>query len=260
MRDVERLEILLEGFRGDLHPRDGLHVLLQLPVGGVPALEPRPGHVFVDGEMRGVVPPVVHVPPHQGIDQQPVGRPGEVLRVLRHGLEDQRHLIVLVPVADVLVAVGVRLVIGHGDAVGRGVKLPAPLHVGPHAADEVRRRAVAQHVILLHPLGHGGLKDLQHPLGEVPALRGRFRHHGGDGLRAAEIVPLQIPVQHGIDLREVIGIHLVLEFPGMLLLQGLQLLIGGQHLLELLRLQKAQGRFLGSVRTVGGLRHGGGLL
>ena len=161
MGDIKGFKILFEGFRGDLHARDGLHILLDLAVGGVSGAEPRPVHIFLDSKARGAVAPVVAVAAHQGVDQQAVRRPGEIFRVFRDGLKDDGHFVILVAVADVLVAVGVRLGIGHGDAVGGGMKFPAALHIRPDAADEIGGGAVAQHIVFLHPRGDGLIKNIQ---------------------------------------------------------------------------------------------------
>ena len=67
---------------------------------------------------------------------------------------------------------------------------------------------------------------------------------------------LEVAVQQGVDVAEVVGVHLVLELAGMLLFQGLELLVGGQHLLELLGLQEAQGRILELADGLGELGHG----
>ena len=69
---------------------------------------------------------------------------------------------------------------------------------------------------------------------------------------------LEIIVHQGIDVPEVIGVHLVFELAGMVLFQRLQFLIGRQHFLELLRLQKAQGRVLQLFDGLRELGHGGG--
>ena len=233
--DVEGFKVLFEGFGGDLHAGDGLHILFQLAVGGVPAFQPRPRHVFLDGEGGGVVPPVVGVAPHQGVDQQAVGRPAEVFRVGFHRLKDEGHLVILVAVTDVLVAVGVRLIVGDGDAVGRRVELPPPLHVGPHAADEVGGGAVAQNVVFLHPLCHRGLEDVQQCGGEGHALRRTLRDDGGHGFRVGEGTGLQVGVHNGVDVGKIVGVQLVAELAGVFLLKGLELAVDGQHFLKLLR-------------------------
>ena len=137
------------------------------------------------------------------------------------------------------------------------MELPAPLHIGPHAADEVGGGAVAQHVVFLHPLGHGGLKNLHQRGGQGDGLRLPRLHGGGDGLRGAEVVGLEVAVQQGVDVPEVVGVHLVFEFAGMVFFQGLDLLVGGQHLLELLRLQKALGSVFQLLKRLGKLGHGG---
>ena len=258
--DVEGFKVLFEGFGGDLHAGDGLHILFQLAVGGVPAFQPRPRHVFLDGEGGGVVPPVVGVASHQGVDQQAVGRPAEVFRVGFHRFEDEGHFVILVAVADVLVAVGVRLIVGDGDAVGRRVELSPPLHVGPHAADEVGGGAVAQHVIFLHPLRHRGLENVQQRGGEGHALRRGFRDDGGHGLRVGEGTGLQVGVHNGVDVGEVVGVQLVAEFAGVFLLKGFELAVDGQHFLKLLRFQKTQRLTPELVHGRGILRHGKALL
>ena len=260
MGDVEGFKVLFEGFGGDLHAGDGLHVFFQLAVGRVPAFQASPRHVFLNGEGSGVVPPVVGIAPHEGVDQQAVGRPAEVLRVGFHRFEDEGHLIVLVAVADVLVAVGIRLIVGDGDAVGRRVELPPPLHVGPHAADEVGGGAVAQNVIFLHPLRHRGLEDVQQRGGEGHALRRALRDDGGHGFRVGEGAGLQVGVHNGVDVGEVVGVQLVAEFAGVFLLKGLELAVDGQHFLKLLRFQKTQRLVPELVHGRGILRHGKALL
>ena len=219
------------------------------------------GAEFVrDVEPGAVIPPSVPVAPHQRVDQKPVGGPREVFRVFADCLEDQRHLIVLVAVADVLVAVGVRLIVGDGDTVGRRVELPPPLHVGPHAADEVGGGAVAQNVIFLHPLRHRGLEDVQQRGGEGHALRRAFRDDGGHGFRIGEGAGLQVGVHKGVDVGEVVGVQLVAELAGVFLLKGLELAVDGQHFLKLLRFQKTQRLVPELIHGRGFLRHGKALL
>ena len=260
MGDVEGFKVLFEGFGGDLHAGDGLHIFFQLAVGRIPAFQARPRHVFLDGEGGCVVPPVVGVAPHQGVDQQAVGRPAEVFRVGFHRLKDEGHLIVLVAVADVLVAVGVRLIVGDGDAVGRRVELPPPLHVGPHAADKVGGGAVAQNVVFLHPLRHRGLEDVQQRGGEGHALRRGFCDDGGHGLRIGEGTGLQVGVHNGVDVGKIVGVQLVAEFAGIFLLKRLELAVDGQHFLKLFRFQKTQRLVLELIHGRGILRHGKALL
>ena len=258
--DVEGFKVFFEGFGGDLHAGDGLHVFFQLAVGGVPAFQACPRHVFLDGEGGGVVPPVVGVAPHQGVDQQAVSRPAELFRVGFHRLEDEGHLIVLVAVADVLVAVGVRLIVGDGDAVGCGVELPPPLHVGPNAADEIGGGAVAQNVVFLHPFRHRGLEGVQQRGGEGHALWRALRDDGGHGFRVGEGTGLQVGVHNGVDVGKIVGVQLVAEFAGVFLLKGFELAVDGQHFLKLLRFQKTQRLTPELVHGRGILRHGKALL
>ena len=260
MGDVEGFKILFEGFRGDLHARDGLHILLDLAIGGVSGSQTRPVHVLFNGEGRGVVSPVVSVAAHQSVDQQAVRRPGEIFRVFRDGLKDDGHFIILVAVADVLVAVGVRLGIGHGDAVGGGMKFPAALHIRPDAADEIGGGAVAQHIVFLHPRGDGLIKNIQQRGGERDGLRRADGHRLCHRLRRRQIVCLKITVHQGVNVAEVKDVHLIFELSGVLFFQRLQLIVCIQHFLKLFGFQKTQGGVLQLLCRFGELGHGATLL
>ena len=239
MRNVKGLEIFFIGLGGEFYVGNGLDVLFELAVSGVPAGKAGPRHVFRDVEPGAVIPPSVPVAPHQRVDQKPVGGPREVFRVFADRLEDQRHLIVLVAVAHGLVAVGVRLGVCDGDAVGRRMKFPAPLHVGPHAADKIGGGAVAQHIVFRPgKLGERIGENVHQRFGKGDGLRRGGLHQSGELVRRGEVMGGQKGVHHGINALEIVFGALLGEGFRLRVRQRLQLFVGLTHLLKLVAFQE----------------------
>ena len=259
VRDVEGLEVFFVGFGGELEVRDGLDILFELAVRRVAARKPRPRHIVGDVEVRRVAAPAVPVAAHEGIDEEAVRRPGKVLGVFIDGLEDEGHLVVLIFVGDGLVAVGVGLGVGDGDAVGGGMELAPALHVRPHAADEVGRGAVADGVVLrfARQLRHGVGVNVDEGRGEGHGLRRALPREGGEPVRRGEVVFREEGVHERVDAREVVFRALLGEGLRLAQRERLELMVGREHLGELVRFEEARRRFAAQrVERLGEMRHG----
>ena len=259
VRDVEGLEVFFVGFGGELEVRDGLDILFELAVRRVAARKPRPRHIVGDVEVRRVAAPAVPVAAHEGIDEEAVRRPREVLGVFIDGLEDERHLVVLIFVDDGLVAVGVGLGVGDGDTVRRGVELAPALHVRPHAADEVGRGAVADGVVLrfARALCHRVGIDVDDRLGKGHGLRLRFLGQRGDPLRRGKVVGGEKGVHERIDAVEVVLCALLGKGLRLGRRKRLELVVGREHIRELVGFKETRRRFAAQrVEGFGKMRHG----
>ena len=257
--DVEGLEVFFVGFGGELEVGDGLDILFELAVRRVAARKPRPRHIVGDVEVRRVAAPAVPVAAHEGVDEEAVRRPREVLGVFIDGLEDERHLVVLIFVGDGLVAVGVGLGVGDGDAVGGGMELAPALHVRPHAADEVGRGAIADGVVLrfARQLRHGVGVNVDEGRGEGHGLRRALPREGGEPVRRGEVVFREEGVHERVDAREVVLRALLGEGLRLALRERLELMVGREHLGELVRFEETRRRFAAQrVERLGEMRHG----
>ena len=135
------------------------------------------------------------------------------------------------------------------------MELPSPLHVGPHAADEVGGGAVAQDVVFRGPGGQVCLEDFQQGGGEGGGFLVGVRGGPGQVLGGVQGMGFQEFVHDGVDFLEVELRQTALKGPGFVLGQGLQAAVGLEHLLKLAALQEAGAGRPGGLGK--GLVHGG---
>ena len=139
------------------------------------------------------------------------------------------------------------------------MELAPALHVRPHAADEVGRGAVADGVVLrfARQLRHGVGVNVDEGRGEGHGLRRTLPREGGEPVRRGEVVFREEGVHERVDAREVVLRALLGKGLRLALRERLELMVGREHLGELVRFEEARRRFVAQrVEGFGKMRHG----
>ena len=139
------------------------------------------------------------------------------------------------------------------------MELAPSLHVRPHAADEVGRGAVADGVVLrfARQLRHGVGVDVDEGRGEGHGLRRALPREGGELVRRGEVVLREERVHERVDAREVVLRALLGKGLRLALRERLELMVGREHLGELVRFEETRRRFAAQrVEGFGEMRHG----